>query len=42
MNMERVAKFCYQMLRAIEHMHKFGYFHRDIKPENILIKVFLN
>lgn len=40
--MERVAKFCYQMLRAIEHMHKFGYFHRDIKPENILIKVFEN
>ncbi|RNA02358.1 MAPK MAK MRK overlapping kinase-like, partial [Brachionus plicatilis] len=38
MNIERVAKFTYQILRAIEHMHKFGYFHRDIKPENILIK----
>ncbi|CAF0918078.1 unnamed protein product [Brachionus calyciflorus] len=38
MNIDRIAKFTYQMLRAIEHMHKFGYFHRDIKPENILVK----
>ena len=27
----------YQLLKAIEHMHKNGIFHRDIKPENILL-----
>ena len=26
----------YQLLKAIEHMHRNGIFHRDIKPENIL------
>lgn len=28
----------YQVLKAIDHMHKNGIFHRDIKPENILLK----
>jgi serine/threonine protein kinase len=27
----------YQLLKAIDHMHKNGIFHRDIKPENILL-----
>lgn len=27
----------FQLLKAIEHMHKNGIFHRDIKPENILL-----
>jgi serine/threonine protein kinase len=27
----------YQVLRALDFMHKNGIFHRDIKPENILI-----
>jgi len=27
----------YELLKAIEHMHRNGIFHRDIKPENILI-----
>jgi renal tumor antigen len=27
----------YQLLKAIEHMHRNGIFHRDIKPENILL-----
>jgi renal tumor antigen len=27
----------YQLLKALEHMHRNGIFHRDIKPENILL-----
>ena len=27
----------FQLIKAIEHMHRNGIFHRDIKPENILI-----
>ena len=27
----------YQLLKAIDHMHRNGIFHRDIKPENILL-----
>ena len=27
----------YQLIKAIDHMHKNGIFHRDIKPENILL-----
>lgn len=26
-----------QLLNAIRHIHKHGYFHRDVKPENILV-----
>lgn len=28
----------FQVMRAIEFMHRKGIFHRDIKPENILVK----
>jgi renal tumor antigen len=33
----RVKNYIYQLLKAIEHMHKNAIFHRDIKPENILL-----
>mmetsp|Transcript_34121 Transcript_34121/g.33297 ORF Transcript_34121/g.33297 Transcript_34121/m.33297 type:complete len:106 (-) Transcript_34121:1020-1337(-) len=35
---QRVKFYIYQVLKAIDHMHRNGIFHRDIKPENILIK----
>ena len=34
----KIKTFAYQLLKAMEHMHKNDIFHRDIKPENILIK----
>jgi renal tumor antigen len=33
----RIKYYIYQLMKAIEHMHRNGIFHRDIKPENILI-----
>ena len=33
----RVKYYMYQVLKAIDHMHRNGIFHRDIKPENILL-----
>lgn len=33
----RVRVMMYQVLKAIDHMHRNGIYHRDIKPENILI-----
>ncbi|KAI5068297.1 hypothetical protein GOP47_0016642, partial [Adiantum capillus-veneris] len=34
---ERVKCYMYQLIKAMDHMHRNGIFHRDIKPENILI-----
>ncbi|KAI8472101.1 MAG: kinase-like domain-containing protein, partial [Monoraphidium minutum] len=34
---ERVRLFMFQLLKAMDHMHRNGIFHRDIKPENILL-----
>ena len=34
---DKILHFMYQLLKAMDHMHRNGIFHRDIKPENILI-----
>lgn len=34
---DRVKSYMYQLMKAMDHMHRNGIFHRDIKPENILI-----
>lgn len=28
----RIKYYMYQLLKAIDHMHRNGIFHRDIKP----------
>lgn len=32
-----VKNYMYQLVKAIDHMHRNGIFHRDIKPENVLV-----
>jgi len=34
---DRVCAYMYQLVKAMDHMHRNGIFHRDIKPENILL-----
>lgn len=35
---EEASKTVYQILKAVQYMHKQGVVHRDIKPENILLE----
>lgn len=35
--LQRIKYIMFQVLKAIEEMHRKGIFHRDIKPENILV-----
>jgi renal tumor antigen len=35
---QKIRNYMYQVLKAIDFMHRKGIFHRDIKPENILVK----
>jgi protein kinase len=32
-----VLKLTYELLSALQHLHRHGFFHRDIKPENLLV-----
>ena len=34
-----VKNYIWQLIQAMDHMHRNGIFHRDVKPENILSKV---
>jgi renal tumor antigen len=34
---QKIKFFIFNLLKAIDHMHRNGIFHRDIKPENILL-----
>ena len=38
MQEKKVRFYMYQLLKALDFMHRSGIFHRDIKPENILLK----
>ncbi len=32
---KKIKLYMYQLLKAMDHMHRNGIFHRDIKPESI-------
>eukprot|EP00669_Euglena_mutabilis_P006631 TRINITY_DN2171_c0_g1_i1.p1 TRINITY_DN2171_c0_g1~~TRINITY_DN2171_c0_g1_i1.p1 ORF type:complete len:388 (-),score=109.55 TRINITY_DN2171_c0_g1_i1:122-1261(-) len=34
---DKCRSIMYQVLSALAHMHKHGFFHRDLKPENLLV-----
>jgi len=34
----KVRNIMFQVIQALLHVHKNGYFHRDMKPENLLVR----
>jgi len=34
---KEVLTMIYELLSALQHLHRHGFFHRDIKPENLLV-----
>ena len=32
LNPQKVKSYLYQLLKAVEYMHRNGIFHRDVKP----------
>jgi len=37
LTLHKIKYYMFQVLKAIEYMHRKNIFHRDIKPENILV-----
>lgn len=33
----KIKHYMYELMKALDHMHRNGIFHRDIKPENVLL-----
>ena len=36
-DVQEVAALAFDLLSALKHLHRHGFFHRDIKPENLLV-----